>query len=487
MELLVNKDGYLTVYLSLVFGILLSLILALVEGAATGACRLQSQMVADLGIDSVFAEYNREVLSQYGVFFIDDAYGSENGSIGNIQTHLSDFMSYNMVPPTDLGNKVIGNKNLLKLKNPYLQIEEVAFATDDNGQVWKKQACDYMEQKYGASYFQNIMNQIGTMESSEVLGMDTDSMLQDNVDTLNDFLDDKDEEEIKEIVESDGGNGVTTGLLLDAPFKFSGEMSLAGRTVSSKSVNVSEYVSHRNTNQGVGLSHTEESYDAWDELVYSAYLMEKCGNYRTPDEDGKLSYEIEYILWGNDTDKENLSATVGAIKAIRDAANYVTLQKDTGKQAVIDTIAIVINGLTGCPYEAISQVINITWARCEAERDVETLLNGGSVPFVKEPSEWKTDLGSMVSGSTSSGTDQYAQKGLTYENYITFFLYASSLNVNDKTMRSLDIVEMDIRNTAGNEHFRIDNCVDYMKVSFGFVDAKDKEYVFTRSMYYESY
>ena len=55
-------NAYLTVYLSLVFGIILSLLFVFIEGAAIGAVRAQAELVADLGLDSVFAEYNREIL-----------------------------------------------------------------------------------------------------------------------------------------------------------------------------------------------------------------------------------------------------------------------------------------------------------------------------------------------------------------------------------------------------------------------------------------
>ena len=59
------------------------------------------------------------------------------------------------------------------------------------------------------------------------------------------------------------------------------------------------------------------------------------------------------------------------------------------------------------------------------------------------------------------------------------------LNRNDKALRSMDIAEMDIRQTKGNESFRLDQCVDYLKVSFGFTGDRGQTYVFTRTMRYE--
>ena len=43
----------------------------------------------------------------------------------------------------------------------------------------------------------------------------------------------------------------------------------------------------------------------------------------------------------------------------------------------------------------------------------------------------------------------------------------------------------DIRKTPGNADFRIDRCVDYLKVGFGFEDVAGHEFVFKKEMCYE--
>ena len=64
-------------------------------------------------------------------------------------------------------------------------------------------------------------------------------------------------------------------------------------------------------------------------------------------------------------------------------------------------------------------------------------------------------------------------------------IVAGKAELELEVMRSLDIVEMDIRQTPGNEHFRIDQCISYLKVGFGFSDAGKREYVFDRAMGYQ--
>ena len=73
--------------------------------------------------------------------------------------------------------------------------------------------------------------------------------------------------------------------------------------------------------------------------------------------------------------------------------------------------------------------------------------------------------------------------GLSYQAYLRVFL--GLMDQDKKAARSLDIVEMDIRQTQGNAQFRIDQCIDYIKAGFGFSDAAGHDFVFEKKMCYE--
>lgn len=62
------RKGYITVYLSLVTGILLSLLLTVIEGVRMHTIRTQTECVMDMAMDSALAEYHREMLEQYELF-----------------------------------------------------------------------------------------------------------------------------------------------------------------------------------------------------------------------------------------------------------------------------------------------------------------------------------------------------------------------------------------------------------------------------------
>ena len=126
--------------------------------------RAQAELVADLGLDSVFAEYHRELLEQYELFYVDSSYGGVNGGIGMVEKHLSDYMEYNLNPEKDL--HLLGQTTLLKLINPYLEIAEVSCASDDNCMVWKAQAVNYMKAVYGGDLAARVREQMDIVQSN---------------------------------------------------------------------------------------------------------------------------------------------------------------------------------------------------------------------------------------------------------------------------------------------------------------------------------
>ena len=134
--------------------------------------------------------------------------------------------------------------------------------------------------------------------------------------------------------------------------------------------------------------------------------------------------------------------------------------------------------------EIVTQMIMIIWAMAEGVIDVKCLLDGGKVSIIKQKGEWQLGLSSLFSGGWKKSNKTTQTSGLSYEGYLQILL-GIMINKTDKVMRSMDIAEMDIRKTPGNENFCIDQCIDYLKVSFGLTGDRGQEYVFTKTMRYE--
>lgn len=481
-------DAYLTVYLSMVFGIVLSLFFVLIEGAATGAVRAQAEIVADLGLDSVFAEYNREILEQYELFFIDSSYGGINGGVGMVEMHLADYMSYNMTP--DKGLVMPFEYNLLELNNPYLEISGVSLASDDQCMVWKTQAVNYMKAVYGGDLVSRVQQQLDTVERRGLNSQDTVDQAVAQKKELDEFLADKGIVEF-DTESSEGYSYQKVSGIFDKVVG-SGILALAlpgGKTVSGAVMDAGPYFSARQEaktiNQGIGLrDKADGSFGIVEELVYGEYLMKKFGSYISPKDEGLLKYQIEYILYGYDSDAGNLRRSAEVLFALRSAANLASIYMDEGRQAQAETVAAVISTLLLSPEltEPMKTLILCTWALGEAMSDMQQLFDGERVPLIKGKGDWNTSMIGILTGNLPDRVSGKKTTGLSYQDYLRIFLGLMDRDV--KAARSLDIVEMDIRQTAGNEHFRIDRCMDYMKVNFGFEDNNGHDFVFYREKCY---
>ena len=68
--------GEITAFLSLVFVLLVSFILALTESSMIQTSKNQKRMDVDRALYSVFGEYQKDLLEDYDIFAFDMSYGS---------------------------------------------------------------------------------------------------------------------------------------------------------------------------------------------------------------------------------------------------------------------------------------------------------------------------------------------------------------------------------------------------------------------------
>lgn len=482
-----RENAYLTVYFSLVFGVVLSLLLVLIEGAATGAARAQSELCADLGLDSVFAEYNREILNQYELFFIDSSYGSKSGGIGKTQQHLSDYIAKNIAPDEDVG--AFGGITYLRLANPYLEISEVSFASDNSGEVWKSQAVAYMKAIYGGDIIDTVKTHMDTVTSNQMNTRDAAEEIKRQRSDFEKTLADKQITEY-DTQTSDGDSYGKLSEIIDNLID-GGLLQCvipSGRNVSDAGINTNDYYSARvkagGANSGAGLHEGAPLADGIvNELIYGEYIMKMCGNYLDEKANSRLQYQTEYILYGFNSDKSNLAACISSLFAIRLVGNMIAVQSNVSLKSQAACVSALICAVLLSPEleSALTEIILGVCALAESASDIKTLLAGKKVPLIKNESQWRLSLLDVLAFNLKTGND--SDTGLSYQGYLKVLL--GLMDKDKKAERSLDIVEMDIRMTEGNENFRIDRCIDYMKVRFGFMDARGYDYVFEKKMCYD--
>ena len=120
--------------------------------------------------------------------------------------------------------------------------------------------------------------------------------------------------------------------------------------------------------------------------------------------------------------------------------------QDGKKQALAMEIAAAAVGFTGVPplIQAVQIGILLAWSYIESILDVRCLLAGGSVPLVKQITDWKSDvaLGEEILKEKKEQTKSQ-KEGLDYREYLQILL----LLVKEKTLvqRAMDVVEQNIR------------------------------------------
>lgn len=442
--------GTITVFLSLILTLILSLVMAVLESAIYHGERMKTEMIMDMGMDSIFAEYNRMLLSKYDLYFIDTSYGTSDSGMDQLSVHLKDYLEKNC--DTSKGSLLMkGDFFDMELKDE--EIRDVSYASDSTGRVFKRQAIEAVKDMYGISALNTLIEKT-KKDSDEYKKADYEN---EDMDAKQAEL----EEKLAGIdyrIPQNPAAGVfdeKAGIL---------DFIMDTSDISKKHISVSELASHRKLNTGSGIKAVKEDPDSMvNEILFDEYIMDKCSDYLKNDGHEASSYETEYILQGKNTDIANFRLVVGKLLAVRYAACAVYIMKCKEKREPVEVVVEVIAGFIGIPPEAakyLADLILLAWAYGESVNDVVRLLAGERVPLIKTDDDWKMPLYSLISIKANAKPTGTKGTGFSYDDYLRVFLLL--MNKNDKVMRTMDVVEMNLRLTEGNSAFRIDDCAEYV-------------------------
>ena len=91
------KKGEMTVFLSIVFVLMISFISGIIQASSIQAGKNLARLETDRAVYSVFGEYQKELLEQYHIFGLEGSYGTgsyteDNTSYGNYQSDNYEFI-----------------------------------------------------------------------------------------------------------------------------------------------------------------------------------------------------------------------------------------------------------------------------------------------------------------------------------------------------------------------------------------------------------
>ena len=450
-----KKNGSITVYLALVLTVLLSVLLTVIEAARTNAIRFQAECVTDMALQSALAEYHRELLGQYDLFLTDMSYGTSESSYALLEAHIRDYINENL--STDEAVTFGRSKDLLGMSAEEVRVLRSTGAADRNGEILEKLAAEYILDRYGVGGLADVGPEIQIIEKKGLLKNTIDQKRQQNeqairdVDTTVEGTDGKEKKipvnNPADHVNSRRGSASILSLVT------------GGKSISDKNIRPEDYISQRSVCERDGYLQEEGALSMTEELAFQEYLMEKCGNYLEPKENGALDYQMEYLIGKKSSDKENLRLVVNRLLLLRETANFMYLMQDSAKQAEAEAMAAALAVVLFFPElkDLIKLSILIAWSYAESVSDVRILLDGGKVPIFKDSGSWKLDLKNALKLHIPDSDQSGNQEGLSYQMYLRLLL--AFTDKYDRNFRFMDIVEMDIRRTKGNERFCLDHCI----------------------------
>ncbi|MBE6006265.1 MAG: hypothetical protein E7238_03790 [Sarcina sp.] len=459
--------GYLTVFLALTITVLLSLILVLVEGARINAVRMKTETAGNIAVRSVLGEFHRELLRQYDLYFIDTSYGTGTGSVENLRQHLQTYMEKNLIAEPAPGFGLKGDFTGTSLAG--LTLDAARFAADDRAQALREQVFAYMTAAPGGEVLAEILPDTSVWQGMLEDGAVWEEKRKEAGEDLREGIREAKEKAKKEHTaqerrEAREEGDETAQEAVEAMDQF--RLLPILRQIFGDTSGISQAVAGTNLLSGRGIHYGDglrpdnsHGYPRADEAVFDLYLGEKCGCYTRPLEKGRLKYQLEYILCGRETDMENLEKTAERLFLIRMASNCASIFSDTARGAQAQAVAVLVSLVLFSPQlaELFKNVLLFSWAYLESIRDLRTLFDGGRVPLQKTPETWRTSfLGLLAPEDAVAGSG--AGTGLLYTDYLQGLLFLEGSSV--KSIRTMDIMEMDIRMTEGNSGFCMDWCAD---------------------------
>jgi len=469
-------QGYLTVFITLTLTVVLALCLTLIEGVRRNTIRLEAECAVDAGMNSVLAEFHRELFAQYDLLFVDTSYGTSTPSYERTASRLEKFVKRNLGEDEILLSAISGD--LLEMHLEETKVLGVSVASDQCGASLRRQIAEYMYEKTGVVYFEKLLEWVNIIEKNSLRESSWLSRSEEAEKQLNIWVEEAQKKYPDKKISVDGWFQKVLWALRGGILNLTVDME----ELSHQSITAENYLSHRKLLTGTtGLREAISGQASWEQFLVQEYILEKTGRYGQEKEGSLLKYQTEYILAGLESDIDNLKAVADALFVVREGANVLHIMGCDDKMSVIQEISDGLAAAIMMPEASpVIQILVIAaWAGIESVYDVKMLLAGEEVPLIKTQEQWIFGWDAAVANKTDR---QAHQIGLCYADYLRIFMMLQ--DVETMTDRMMDIIEMDIRQTPGNEWFRLDGCIDCLKVQFEITGKNGYTYEITRKYGY---
>lgn len=444
-----NARAEITVFLTLLFGIMSALTLTVIESARNQVTRIQVERVMQTAIHSCFSEYNQDLLSCYDILAIDSSYRMSEGSVTNVREHLRDYAEENLKSdyPEREGNE------WLRLSVNETELHQYELLSDNGGEPLLNQICDYMMSGEGEnggllpsrSELQSIKNFMSIRSDGEFMSCFSDALSKSGA------LDNPAEEIFGVAV---------SGNILDLVMR--GEYDYKTFPTDCPSKRSLKRGTARDTQPGTHRRNREWEKGTLqggdEEYILQAYLMEKFSNCVNPKGHSYMAGETEYLIMGKLSEDDSIEECARWILAEREMNNLESLEEN--EEVLIETEELAnqlcFDGTGNVYYTQLSLIY--AWTYVESVLEVSRLYHGGAVDISRGKSNPEISLSDILEFREHLG--EGGGTGMNYSKILSgMLMYVDS---RTKLSRSMDVIEMNM-NYLGHEGFRVDGCVTFFK------------------------
>lgn len=462
----------ITIMAALTVMIVMSLLFSIAELARVNALSSVATISKERAVDSAFSEYNKLLWDEYGVLYFDGGYGSSSFAISNLSDRVDEYAVEDR-----------GMNEVLYITRALTQIAAYKLATDNGGRDFIGQACDRLWITAAVSSLGTVQSNMHTSQRVSTEQSGSEDKFYSALDKMNKAEKERDEKvraakeaakrakekgedppEIPEVEESEEVKEFKSAARQIGTQMKGGVVGLVlgnDISISGKAMRSSAPVSTRNLNQGHGVVATTKSEysGAFEDVLFSEYLKEFFSCYCNPKDTHGMTYELEYILCGKRSDKENLEATIKKLLGLRLAENVASLFLDGTLHGTAASLGAELATALWVPALApvFTILVMVAWAFVESILDIRTLLDGGKIPLLKNYSTWSSDLNSIAKCLDSNTKAKESSAGITYQGYLNQLIYFQSSQM--KAYRAMDMMEESLMISELTPNARMDNMI----------------------------
>ena len=451
-----KNKGQITVFMSCMISVLLILTLTALEVGRMYCGRMKIRAVIHSAQSCILADYNRELFERYHLLFADPTYGT--GSLAMVEEKFRDYLEkslngegvVNSIYDFEIGDialsdyKTIIDDDMSLLKRQIVDYEKEEGAANKIIESGKKMVDSSKQVDEASKKTQSEATEIPA-SAENAGGADGDAIGTDSVDT-------EPAEEVKDprnILKEMLSNGVLAILLPegtrvsneDHDFSDAPSKTYLDNDKDDKDTDFNDVNNLLNVLKQSAKEDKTTLMSVGRKAAFCAYVDDHF-SCLGEEKDTVMKCEIEYILKGKTSDKDNLEAVLSDIIWMRMPVNYVCLLGDAAKQSEALTLATAICSSTGTlpMVEIVKYLLLGCWAYGESVYEVRLLLQDEKLPYVKTSAEWNTDLKSLKKANNTISSSV----GMSYKDYLNLML-AKKESKDVTYARLLDVMEINLK------------------------------------------